>query len=128
MPEIVLGLNAYHADSSAAIFVDGTLLVATEEERFRRIKHWAGFPSEAIQFCLHEANCTLRDVTAITIGRDAQAKKWNKAAFVAKHPLVAAALWSQRSANKDDITLLHERFREVEPDVDIEMVLSLIHI
>lgn len=122
MPEIVLGLNAYHADSSAAIFVDGTLLVATEEERFRRIKHWAGFPSEAIQFCLHEANCTLRDVTAITIGRDAQAKKWNKAAFIAKHPRVAAALWSQRSANKEDITLLHERFKEVDPDVDVNMV------
>jgi len=49
--EIVLGLNAYHADSSAAIFVDGTLVAATEEERFRRIKHWAGFPSEAITFC-----------------------------------------------------------------------------
>ena len=42
---IVLGLNAYHADSSAAIFVNGALLVATEEERFRRVKHWAGFPS-----------------------------------------------------------------------------------
>ena len=122
MPDIVLGLNAYHADSSAAIFVDGVLLAATEEERFRRIKHWAGFPSEAIKFCLNEAGCTLSEVDAITLGRDPQAKKLNKAAFVLKHPRVAAALWSQRSANKDDITLLHERFREVEPDVDTEMV------
>ena len=122
MPEIVLGLNAYHADSSAAIFVDGVLVAATEEERFRRIKHWAGFPSEAIKFCLGEVGCTLSEVNAITLGRDPQAKKLNKAAFVLKHPRVAAALWSQRSANKDDITLLHERFREVEPDVDTEMV------
>ena len=122
MPEIVLGLNAYHADSSAAIFVDGILIAATEEERFRRIKHWAGFPSEAIKFCLGEVGCTLSEVNAITLGRDPQAKKLNKAAFVLKHPHVAAALWSQRSANKDDITLLHERFREVEPDVDTEMV------
>ena len=52
MADITLGLNAYHADSSAAIFVDGELLVATEEERFRRVKHWAGFPTEAIKFCL----------------------------------------------------------------------------
>ena len=37
---IILGLNAYHADSSAAIFVDGKMIAATEEERFRRIKHW----------------------------------------------------------------------------------------
>lgn len=122
MPDIVLGLNAYHADSSAAIFVDGVLLAATEEERFRRIKHWAGFPSEAIKFCLNEAGCALSEVDAITLGRDPQAKKLNKAAFVVKRPRVASALWSQRSANKDDITLLHERFREVEPNVDVEMV------
>ena len=122
MPEIILGLNAYHADSSAAIFIDGTLIAATEEERFRRIKHWAGFPSEAIKFCLEEAGCQLNDLTAITIGRDPSAKKLNKATFVLKHPKVAKALWSQRSANKDDITLLHERFREVEPDADVEAV------
>ena len=122
MPEIILGLNAYHADSSAAIFVDGTLIAATEEERFRRIKHWAGFPSEAIKFCLREVGCTLGDLTAITIGRDPKAKRANKAAFVFKHPRVAKALWSQRSANKDDILLLHERFREVEPGVDVEDV------
>ena len=79
---IVLGLNAYHADSSAAIFVNGELLVATEEERFRRVKHWAGFPTEAIKFCLREAGCTLEDVTAITIGRDLSAKRDRKARFV----------------------------------------------
>ena len=117
-----MGLNAYHADSSAAIFVDGRLIAATEEERFRRIKHWAGFPSEAIKFCLKEVGCSLADVSAITIGRDPSAKKANKAAFVLKYPLVAKALWSQRSANKDDILLLHEQFRLVEPGVDVEMV------
>lgn len=122
MPEIILGLNAYHADSSAAIFVDGTLIAATEEERFRRIKHWAGFPSEAIKFCLNEVGCKLDDLTAITIGRDPRAKRANKAAFVFKHPRVAKALWRQRSANKDDILLLHERFREVESRVDVEAV------
>ena len=120
--KIILGLNAYHADSSAAIFVDGELIAATEEERFRRIKHWAGFPTEAIKFCLGEVGCTLADLAAITIGRDPSAKKRNKAAFVFKFPMVAKALWSQRSANKDDINLLHEQFRHVEPDVDVDMV------
>ncbi len=122
MPEYVLGLNAYHADSSAAIFVDGVLLAATEEERFRRIKHWAGFPSEAIRFCLREAGCSLADLTAITIGRDPSAKRLNKGAFVLKYPKVARALWNQRSANKDDIELLHTMFREVEADCDTEAV------
>ena len=123
---IVLGLNAYHADSSAAIFVHGELLVATEEERFRRVKHWAGFPTEAIKFCLKEAGCTLEDVTAITIGRDPSAKRDRKARFVLKHPRAAWSMWSQRSANKDDIEKLHERFEEVEPGVDTEMVKSKI--
>ncbi|MFM7857048.1 MAG: carbamoyltransferase N-terminal domain-containing protein, partial [Flammeovirgaceae bacterium] len=78
----ILGLNAYHADSSAAIFKDGVLIAATEEERFRRIKHWAGFPTEAIKFCLREASITLQSVDYITIGRDPRAKFWNKAKFV----------------------------------------------
>ena len=119
---IILGLHAYHADSSAAIFVNGELLVATEEERFRRVKHWAGFPSEAIRFCLKEANCSLEDVTAITIGRDPSAKRDRKARFVIRHPRAAWSMWSQRSANKDDIEKLHKRFEEVEPGVDTQMV------
>ena len=109
---IVLGINAYHADSSAAIFVDGKLLVATEEERFRRVKHWSGFPKEAIKFCLKEAGCALSEVTAITIGRDPSAKRDRKVRFVLKHPRAAWSMWSQRSANKDDIEKLHERFTE----------------
>jgi len=41
---IILGINAYHADSSACIVKDGEILFAIEEERLRRIKHWTGFP------------------------------------------------------------------------------------
>ena len=52
---VIIGINAYHADASAAIFVNGKMLAATEEERFTRVKHWAGFPSKAILFCLKEA-------------------------------------------------------------------------
>jgi len=43
---IILGLNAYHGDSSACIVIDGQLIAAAEEEHFRRIKHGAGFPTE----------------------------------------------------------------------------------
>jgi len=49
---IILGMNAFHADSSAALLKDGKLIAAAEEERFRRTKHWAGFPSQAIAYCL----------------------------------------------------------------------------
>ncbi len=70
----ILGINAYHADSSAAILVNGELLAATEEERFARVKHWAGFPAQAILFCLKEAGVTLDMVDHIAIGRDPKAK------------------------------------------------------
>jgi carbamoyltransferase len=48
----ILGINAYHGDSSACLIQDGQMVAAVEEERFQRIKHWAGFPSESIRYCL----------------------------------------------------------------------------
>ena len=82
----ILGLNAYHADSSAAIFKDGVMLAAIEEERFTRIKHWAGFPAESIRFCLKEAGISLADLDYITIGRDPGAKLGNKLKYLLKNP------------------------------------------
>jgi len=49
---IILGLNAYHGDSSACIVSDGKLVAAIEEERIRRQKHWAGLPTESIKWRL----------------------------------------------------------------------------
>jgi carbamoyltransferase len=69
----ILGLNAYHGDSSACLMKDGKIINAIEEERIRRIKHWAGFPSEAIKFCLNDAGITISDVDYITIGRNPSA-------------------------------------------------------
>ena len=66
----ILGINAYHADSSACLLKDGMVICATEEERFRRIKHWAGFPSESIKFCLKDAKISVEDLDYITISRD----------------------------------------------------------
>src|ERR687883_490078 len=51
----VLGINAYHASASACLIRDGQLLAAAEEERFNRIKYCAGFPTQAIAWCLAEA-------------------------------------------------------------------------
>tara|TARA_B100001540_G_C15801605_1_gene640142 strand:- start:52 stop:1776 length:1725 start_codon:yes stop_codon:yes gene_type:complete len=69
----ILGINAFHGDSSACLLKDGVILCATEEERFRRIKHWAGFPSEAIRFCLSDAGISISDIDYITISRDPKA-------------------------------------------------------
>src|SRR4030081_1746617 len=68
-----MGLNAFHGDSSAALIRDGVLIAAAEEERFRRLKHWAGFPSRSISYCLAHAGVKLRDVENIAINQDSRA-------------------------------------------------------
>jgi carbamoyltransferase len=79
---IILGLNAFHGDSAAALVRDGTLVAAAEEERFRRIKHWAGFPSQAIRYCLQEAGLTLADVDHIAVNQDSRANLLRKIGYV----------------------------------------------
>ncbi len=88
----ILGLNAYHGDSAACILKDGKLIAATEEERFRRIKHWAGFPSEAIKFCLKEANININQVDYITISRDPSANVAKKVIQTVKNMTSAKAI------------------------------------
>ena len=61
--------------------VDGKLIAAVEEERFRRIKHWAGLPTEAIRYCLEEAGIGLEQVDAIAINQDPKANLWRKIGF-----------------------------------------------
>jgi carbamoyltransferase len=78
---IILGLNAFHGDSSACLVVDGNLVSAAEEERFRRIKHWAGFPSESISSCLSENNLTLKDVDVIAVNSNPKANLRQKLGF-----------------------------------------------
>ena len=78
----VLGLNAYHADAAACLVKDGDLIAAVEEERFRRIKHWGGFPSESIRYCLGEAGISLGDVAHVAVNSDNRANRWRKLAYV----------------------------------------------
>lgn len=79
---IVLGLNAYHGDSSAALVKDGRLIAAAEEERFRRIKHWSGLPTEAMKWCLADAGLKLGDVDHIAINRDPKVNNVRRAFYV----------------------------------------------
>ena len=71
---LILGLNAYHADSSACLLEDGKLIAAVEEERFLRVKHWAGFPLEAIRWCLKEVKASLSDLEHVAINSDPKAQ------------------------------------------------------
>jgi len=78
---IILGLNAYHADSSACLLKDGELLAAVEEERFRRIKHWAGFPTEGVRYCLKKGQIEIGDIDHIAVNRNPKTNLFRKALF-----------------------------------------------
>ena len=79
---IILGINAYHADSSACIVKDGELIAAVEEERFDRIKHWAGFPIKSIKYCLAEAGVSIEEIDHIAVNRNPRANLWRKIWFI----------------------------------------------
>ena len=105
----ILGLNAYHADSSACIVVDGKLVACVEEERFRRIKHWAGFPSESIRYCLSAAGIRLNQVSQLAVNSDSGSNLRRKAGYTLFHrPTVSLLLGKlktrlRRSRIKDQL-------------------------
>ncbi|NND81211.1 MAG: carbamoyltransferase [Gammaproteobacteria bacterium] len=78
----IIGINAFHGDSAACLVTDGRLVSAAEEERFRRVKHWAGFPSKAIEFCLQDNGMVLQDIDLIAINSDPGAARWQKICLV----------------------------------------------
>ncbi len=83
----ILGINAYHGGASACLIKDGQLIAAAEEERFKRVKYFAGFPVEAIRYVLAEAGIQPQDLDHIGISRDPSANLINKILFtLAKRP------------------------------------------
>jgi carbamoyltransferase len=82
----ILGLSAYHADASAAALADGRMVAAVEEERFTRVKHWAGYPRQALTYCLESVGGDLGAVSALAVARQPRAYLLRKAALALTHP------------------------------------------
>lgn len=110
---IIIGINAYHADSSAAIFVNGKMIAAIEEERFKRVKHWAGFPRLAIEFCLKEAGVTYEQVDFFAIGRDPKAKFINKLLYLAANPAGSFKAVKDRLSNSRKVASIQTELAEM---------------
>ncbi|HFE39619.1 MAG TPA: carbamoyltransferase [Gammaproteobacteria bacterium] len=106
----VLGINAFHGDSSAAILLDGKLVAAVEEERFLRVKHWAGFPAESIAYCLREAGIKLGQLDVIAVNQDVKANLWRKIAY--------------SLLKKPDLTLIADRLKNRKSRLDIPHLLD----
>src|SRR3989441_12073455 len=83
---LILGLNMFHADASAAIIQDGKVLFAIAEERLNRVKHYAGFPALAIQACLDAAGAKIHDIDHVAVGQDTDANLQKKVRYALANP------------------------------------------
>src|SRR5215813_701876 len=106
---LILGLNMFHADASAAIVHDGEVIFAVAEERLNRKKHFGGFPTLAIQACLDAAGARISDVEHVAVGQDSDANLAKKVQYALSNP---AKIWNfiklrqQKEATRDVHSLL----------------------
>ncbi len=83
---LILGLNMFHADASAAVLQDGEVVFAIAEERLNRIKHYAGFPSLAVKACLDAVGAKVTDVDHVAVGQDSDANLAKKVQYALANP------------------------------------------
>ncbi|BBM83286.1 carbamoyltransferase family protein [Candidatus Uabimicrobium amorphum] len=117
----ILGINAYHGDSAACIIKDGELIAAVEEERFSRIKHWAGFPRQAIDFVLQQCEITMRDVEYVAINRDPHAHFWRKVLFTFTN-MPGPSLVINRLKNRKKVASLENILQQHWPEFDAKVI------
>jgi len=126
---IILGINAYHADAAACLVHDGQLIAAAEEERFTRVKHWAGCPIQAIEYCLAAGDVALSMVDHVAVNRDPQAHLLDKALYTfLKRPNMIAVRDRLRNAVKvREIKTAIAEAKGVTPEVIVGKVHYIEH-
>ncbi|MEJ7849622.1 MAG: carbamoyltransferase C-terminal domain-containing protein [Pyrinomonadaceae bacterium] len=97
---VILGVNTFHAGSSAAIIIDGVPIAAIAEERLNRIKYYAGFPRLSVAKCLEISGVKFSDIDAVAVGRDSSANLHKKLEFALKNPSKLLNLAKIRSKSK----------------------------
>src|SRR5579862_193834 len=83
---LILGLNMFHADASAAIILDGEVKFAIAEERLNRHKHFGGFPALAVKACLDAVGAKIADVEHVAVGQDSDANLAKKVQYALANP------------------------------------------
>lgn len=105
----ILGLSVYHADAAAAAVREGAFVAGVEEERFRRIKHWAGYPELALRWCAEElTGGEAGAIDAVAVARNPRAYFSRKVGLALRNPrsLLRAA---KRARNLAQVAALGER-------------------
>ncbi len=113
---LILGLNMFHADASAAIVEDGKILFAVAEERLNRHKHFGGFPSLAVKACLDAVGAKLTDVRHVAVGQDSDANLAKKVQYALANPakILNFIKMRQRKEAMRDVRLLLAQALDVD--------------
>ena len=114
---LILGLNMFHADASAAIVLDGEVKFAVAEERLNRRKHFGGFPALAIKACLDAVGARISDVDHVAVGQDSDANLAKKVQYALANPakILNFIRLRQRKESMRDVRLLIAKALEVDP-------------
>src|SRR5258708_3764611 len=83
---LILGLNMFHADASAAIILDGEVKFAIAEERIKRRKDVGGFRGLAVKACLGAVGARISDVEHVAVGQDSDANLTKKVQYALANP------------------------------------------
>ena len=121
----ILGINAYHADASACLVMDGDLVIAVEEERFTRDKHWAGFPSMAISYCLKQSGIDVEQIEYIAVNRNPKVNLFQKGCYtITRRPKLSTI--KDRLANRGRIKNIKARLAETT-GVKSDKIKAIVH-
>jgi len=113
---LILGLNMFHADASAAIILDGEIKFAVAEERLNRRKHFGGFPGLAVKACLDAVGAKISDIDHVAVGQDSEANLAKKVQYALANPakILNFIRLRQRKEAVRDVRSLLARALEVD--------------
>src|ERR1700760_3932959 len=114
---LILGLNMFHADASAAIVQDGEVVFAIAEERLNRAKHYGGFPALAVKACLDVVGAKITDIDHVAIGQDSDANLIKKVQYALANPakILNFIHLRQRKGAMRDLRSLLSNALDVDP-------------
>jgi len=114
---LILGLNMFHADASAAIVNDGEVVFAIAEERLNRRKHFGGFPALAVKACLNAVGAKISEVDHVAVGQDSDANLTKKVQYALANPtrILNFIRLRQRKESMRDVRSLLAKALEVDP-------------
>src|SRR2546425_350186 len=116
---LILGLNMFHADASAAIVQDGKVVFAIAEERLNRHKHYGGFPSLAVKACLDAVGAKITDIDHVAVGQDSDANLAKKVQYALSKPskILNFIRLRQRKEGMRDVRSLLANSLQIDPQL-----------